>query len=66
MLIKTILNNCYKFKSFIYQDVQLIDNNHGNTRIHITILPRKNGRPICSQCSQRAPGYDFIPKNTKI
>ena len=58
MLIKTILNDCHKFKSFVYQDARFSRNDDGSTCIHIPILPRKNGHLICSGCGRYASGYD--------
>lgn len=66
MLVKTILNKCHKFKSFVYDKVIFSETDAGAPCLHVTILPRKNGRPICSGCSQTAAGYDFIPGTRKF
>ncbi len=57
MLIKTILNKCHKFKSFIYVDACFFDF-HGEDVIEVTIKPRKNSSAICSICNKPAPCYD--------
>lgn len=67
MQIKTILNNLYKFKSFVYGDVRA---NIGFTEIEVDIHPRTNGHPICSCCGKEGPihqtsieprRFSFIP-----
>ena len=55
MLFKTILNKCYKFKSFIYENVRFSPDQRS---IEIEIIPRSNSSPICSLCGKPAPGYD--------
>ncbi len=65
MLVKTILNKCYKFKSFVYGRITLFTEG-GETCIHVQIHPRKNGIPICSGCHQEASIYDTSPKARKF
>ncbi len=57
MLIKTMLNQCYKFKSFVYGNIYF---NSGGEEpaIEVEIIPRKNSSPICSECHRPSPGYD--------
>ena len=55
MLVRTILNDCYKFKSFIYGKAHFERN---NKRIFIEVHPRKSSQPICSGCGQKGPTYD--------
>jgi len=57
MLIKTILNKCHKFKSFVYADAYFSDF-QGEDVIEVTIKPRKNSSVICSICNRPAPCYD--------
>jgi len=57
MLIKTILNKCHKFKSFVYVDAYF-SNFQGESVIEVTIKPRKNSSVICSICNRPAPCYD--------
>lgn len=59
MLIKTILNKCHKFKSFIYGQVRLV-NYFGENVIEIDIRPRVNSKAICSSCHNTASLYDKI------
>ena len=59
MLLKTILNKCHKFKSFVFGAVRFIEHK-GSDAIEIEILPRKNARAICSSCHQPAPLYDRL------
>lgn len=57
MLVKTILNRCQKFKSFVYSEVKfsLIE---GFECLEITVRPRRGSAAICSGCHKSAPGYD--------
>lgn len=57
MLIKTILNKCHKFKSFVYRDVRLVKVENREA-IEVKVYPRRNSKPICSGCHKRRPGYD--------
>ena len=57
MLIKTILNQCHKFKSFIYGNAQSVETRNKQV-IEIEIISRKNAKLICSRCDNPAPGYD--------
>ena len=59
MLVKTILNHCHKFKSFVYETVCFMVEN-GETLIEIQVAPRRNSHAICSCCSQSAPLYDRL------
>lgn len=52
MLIKTLLNDCYPVKLFVYGKTSLT----GKT-ISIEISARKGSRGICSKCNREAPGY---------
>lgn len=61
MLLKTILNNCQKFKSFVYGDAHFAMH-EGKKAILIEILPRKNSKAVCSGCHSPAPGYDRLPE----
>ncbi len=57
MQIKTILNKCQKFKSFVYSNVRLV--RIGNLEVvKVDVSPRKNSKPICSGCHKRNSGYD--------
>jgi len=59
MQIKTILNNCHKFKSFVYGRAYFAEH-AGKQAIHVEIEARKNSQGICSRCQRLAPGYDRL------
>lgn len=58
MQLKTILNRCHKFKSFVYRSVRLVDDDGGPGEIEVDIVPRKNAKPICSGCGRPGSVYD--------
>lgn len=43
MLVKTILNRCNKFKSFVYKNVHLLSDDKGYPIIIVDIEARTNG-----------------------
>lgn len=55
MLLKTILNDCCKFKSFVYAETYFSEDRKS---IEVLIKPRKNGKPLCQNCKAEAPIYD--------
>jgi transposase len=59
MQIKTILNKCHKFKSFVYGRAYFAEH-EGKQAIHIELEARKNSQGICSRCKRPAPGYDRL------
>jgi len=59
MLIKTILNNCHRFKSFVYGKAYFTED-EGRQVLKVEIVPRKNSKGICSKCHQPAAGYDKL------
>lgn len=59
MLIKTLLNKCHKFNSFVFENVFFVKYNLQEI-IKITIVPRKNSKAICSNCNQTASLYDKL------
>jgi len=61
MLVKTILNRCHKFKSFVYTNVYFSEHD-GRPCIDVEVEPRKNGQMICSGCGKIASGYDTQPE----
>ena len=60
MSLKTILNYVEPFKSFVYHDAKLVGSGRRRS-IEVSVVPRKNGRPICSGCGRQRPGYDRLP-----
>ena len=59
MQVKTILNRVEKYKSFVYGEVKLLDD-EGGLRLEVQLEARANGRPLCSGCARPAPGYDRL------
>lgn len=57
MLLETILHRVQPCKSFCYESAQFADD---GKRILVSVRARKNGRPICSGCLQKCPGYDRL------
>lgn len=55
MLIKTLLNDCYPVKGFVFGKVSLQDDT-----ISIEIESRKRSKAICSCCRQQAATYDHL------
>ena len=65
MQLKTILNQCHKFKSFVYDKVSFVIEN-GERFIEVTVIPRRNSQAICSCCGQPAPLYDRMKKERRF
>jgi transposase len=61
MHLKSILNHVEPLKSFVYRRERLVTTAEGSTEIEVEIEPRANGRPICSGCGKKRPGYDRLP-----
>lgn len=59
MQLKTILNRVHKHRSFVYGTVRFLEED-GPLAIEAEIRPRANGRPKCSVCGRRRPGYDTL------
>ena len=59
MLLKTILNKCHKFKSFVFGKTEFFEYK-GLDAIEVEILPRKNARAVCSCCHSAARLYDTL------
>lgn len=57
MQLKTILNQITDYKSFVFGKARWREDGSRRT-LEVPIEPRANGRPICSGCNQRGPGYD--------
>jgi transposase len=56
MLIKTLLNQCYPIKGFVYGDQVCLEGKSVVVNIH----HRKNSRGLCPQCREPLPGYDHL------
>ena len=59
MQVKTILNRCQKFKSFVYKEVKLVDQ-RGQLSLEVKVIPRSNSKPLCSSCGKLGPTYDHL------
>jgi transposase len=59
MQLKTILNRVERYKSFVYGEPRWVEDAPRLT-IEVPIRERANGRPICSGCGKRRPGYDRL------
>jgi len=60
MLIKTILNHCQKFNSFVYLNAHFEKNQIADPVLIIEIEARKNGKKLCSVCKIQCKGYDRL------
>jgi transposase len=59
MQLQTILNRVARHSSFVYGTPCWSDDALHPT-LEVPIRPRANGRPICSGCGRRRPGYDRL------
>jgi transposase len=57
--IETVLNHCYRHKSFVYVGVRWERIGRKDTLV-VDIEPRKNGLAECSKCGTHAPVYDHL------
>ena len=60
MQVQTILNRVQRHRSFVYREARFRDGSDG-LALDVAIEPRANGRPVCSGCGKRRPGYDRLP-----
>jgi transposase len=60
MQLKTILNHVQKHSSFVYGEMRLREGDV--PELEVAVRPRSNGRPECSGCGRRGPGYDQLPQ----
>ncbi|MCP4447559.1 MAG: hypothetical protein GY811_19795 [Myxococcales bacterium] len=56
MQLKTSLNRVQKFNSFVYKDVRFSEADE--PALLITVVPRANGRAVCSGCDEKRAGYN--------
>ena len=59
MLLTTILNQCYRFKGFVYTQARFIQH-QGKQAVEVHIRSRKGSRAQCSGCGARRAGYDRL------
>jgi len=57
--IETVLNHCYRHKSFVYAGVRRERIGRKDALV-VNIGPRKNGLAECSECGVPAPVYDHL------
>ena len=60
MQVQTILQRVQRHPSFVYRQARSRDADAG-LALDVTVAPRANGKPVCSGCGQRRPGYDHLP-----
>ncbi len=63
MQLQTILNRIERHKSFVYQRVQW-DEPASHLTLRVEVVPRANGRPLCSGCQKKRPCYDHLSPRT--
>lgn len=59
MQLKTILNHVEKHKSFVYAEIRFCGKGD-DLALEVSVLPRRNSRPVCSGCRKRGPQYDCL------
>ena len=57
MQIITLLNQCYRFPGFVYQQARLSPD---RKRLEIRVRPRVGSKALCSGCHRPAAGYDHL------
>ncbi len=57
MQIITLLNQCYRFPGFVYQQARLSPD---RKRLEIRVRPRVGSKALCSGCHRPATGYDHL------
>lgn len=61
MQLQRILNHVEPLKSFVYGQATL-DTSCSPPKVRVQIRERANGRPECSGCGKKRPGYDRLPE----
>lgn len=59
MQLKTILNRVQKQPGFVYDKVELCED-EDRTVLYVSVRPHRGSRGRCSGCKQRRPGYDTL------
>ncbi|HEY6371110.1 MAG TPA: ISL3 family transposase [Candidatus Sulfotelmatobacter sp.] len=59
MELITILNQCHRFRGFVYHHDRFSPD---QKVIEIDVRPRVGSAAVCSGCHQPAPGYDHLPE----
>ena len=58
MQLTTILNSVTDYKSFRFEKIAFDKKGDPDQRIVVEIVPRKNGKAVCSECGKKCPTYD--------
>ena len=61
MQIITLLNQCYRFPGFVYQQARF---SQDRKRLEIQVRPRVRSKAICSGCHRPAVGYDHLAERS--
>lgn len=59
MLLKTLLNKCSKYKSFVFSNIRYKEKDEEQV-IEVEVRPRKNAKAICSGCHTPGATYDTM------
>ena len=59
MQLQTILHRVQPYKSFVYRQARFRDGGAGPA-LDVQVEARANGRPTCSGCGKKRPGYDRL------
>jgi transposase len=57
MQLKTILNRVTDYKSFVFGKMTWLES-QSRLAVQVEVVPRANGRPLCSGCGHIGPTYD--------
>jgi transposase len=57
MLITRLLNECYHFPGFVYENARL---NESKNSVEVDVRERVRSKPICSVCHKPGPCYDHL------
>jgi len=60
MRLVTVLNRCYHFKGFVYEQARFC-RDHKDAVVE-RVRAREGSRPYCSGCGKRCAGYDRLPE----
>lgn len=63
MRLRTILQQLYRHKGFVYGNPKFSEQ-EGRRTIEVPIQPRKGSYPVCSGCGKPGPGYDRLAERS--
>jgi transposase len=64
MQLQTILQSVTNYKPFVFGTIRWGDTVDDVRSLQVEMRARKNGRPVCSGCGEKRPGYDRLPTRT--